>query len=492
MFNTRPDSIILASAAEDTPHYRPGSLIPQSVKRSQAIVRHATSHHVIGIGLGAALGVLLLAITVNMMGLQANALRATPVVTIYDPTTNVTTPLPWGSHQVFGQPSFFAETRDSFIAQAMTFIEVNLAAMQLRYFEAGVLRLSMPIVGKGSVGSWWETPAGIYETTGIAEERFSTTAQTIQPWSITFATNYVIHGQPLYPDGTPVPAERIDGGIRLATKDAAALARLVEVGTPVLVHDRPPLVRPLVFDAPLPDMTAGTYLVAERETGTILAGQAATSVVPIASLTKLMTALVVAESLDLESRITIKEADLTSSIIPRLSGRRSVSLYSLLQLLLVESSNEAADLLAAQLPPGNFVAAMNQKAATLGMADTVFADASGLSVGNVSTAHDLFILMQYLAQQRSFILDLTNQAMVKGVYTPGEFGELVNFNKSTSTHSFRGGKVGETLAAGQTSVSLHAFPVGDTTRDVVVVILGSTARSADLKRLLDFTAERLR
>ncbi len=492
MFDTRPDTVILSSHAEDTPTLTPGMLIPQSVHiaRQERTNRLKSRNSVISVLLAGVCVVLLAELSIS--GLNRNSQRATPLVTIYDNASGVVTPLPWGSHQALSQPSFFFETRDTFIERAITFVEVDLTTLQLRYFEVGVLRLSVPILDKGTTGSWWETPAGIYELTGKQADRFSTTAQTIQPWSIDFATNYRIHGEPLYPDGQSVPPDRAEGGIRLTTSDAETLFELVAIGTPILVHDRPVESRPLIFDAPLPEVTATAYLVADRETGTILASKDVGEVLPVASITKLMTALVAAEQLDLDGRVTVSEANVVTSLIPRLSGRTTVSVYSLLQLLLVESSNEAAEVLMAQLPDQAFVTAMNQKAQALGMTDTQFVDASGLSAGNQSTPYDLFLLMRHIREHRSFILDLTTSASVATAYTAGEFSNLVNFNKSTTTTGFRGGKVGETLAARQTSVSLHEFPAGSVTREVVVVVLGTDTRSADVERLLTFTAARLR
>ncbi len=492
MSDFRPKTVILSSSRDDTPTLHTGLLIPQSVLTRQAN-GHPRWHHAMRLGSLALLAVCVgLLAELGLSGLERNSQRATPLVTIYDTKQDIRTPLPWGSHGALMQASFFTETRDSFIEQSISFIEVDLVAMQLRYFEGGVLRLSVPIVNKGTAGSWWETPAGIYETTGKQTEQFATVAQTILPWSIAFATNYAIHGAPLYPDGRTVEMDRAEGGIQLKTSDAVQLFELVALGTPVLVHDRPEVARPLVYDAPLVGVTAAAYLVADRETGTVLSGQAVNDVLPIASITKLMTALIVAEELDLDARVRVTETNFVASLIPRLADRSSVSVYSLLQLLLVESSNEAAEVLAAQMPAEAMVAAMNKKAQALGMSHTLFVDTSGLSAGNQSTAYDLFLLMRHIREQRSFILDLTSRAAVRTAYTAGEFGPLVNFNTSTSTSSFRGGKVGETLAARQTSVSLHEFPARTATREVVIVVLGTDERTKDIDRLIEFTTERLR
>ena len=117
-------------------------------------------------------------------------------------------------------------------------------------------------------------------------------------------------------------------------------------------------------------------------------------VVPIASITKLMTALIVLESklpLDEPIRITNDDRDGLKGTRSRLTVGMSISRDDLLRLALMASENRAAAALARAYPGGTpaFVAAMNRKAAELGMWRTRFVDGTGLSHGNVSNAQDL-------------------------------------------------------------------------------------------------------
>lgn len=108
---------------------------------------------------------------------------------------------------------------------------------------------------------------------------------------------------------------------------------------------------------------------------------------PIASVTKLMTSLVVIDSgYDLEEKIPYKGY-----------FRRQMSRNDLLSLMLVKSDNQAANALAGSLPGGrdNFIAEMNIKAISLGMSNTHYDDPSGLSAANISTARDLAILLNH-------------------------------------------------------------------------------------------------
>ena len=117
-------------------------------------------------------------------------------------------------------------------------------------------------------------------------------------------------------------------------------------------------------------------------------------VVPIASITKLMTALVVLDSgLPLDEPITIRKEDRDGlkGTRSRLAVGMTVTRDDLLRLALMASENRAAAALARAYPGGTsaFVAAMNQKAVELGMWRSRFVDGTGLSNGNVSNAQDL-------------------------------------------------------------------------------------------------------
>ncbi len=399
-------------------------------------------------------------------------------------------PLNYGVQIALSQPSYFAETRDAFIDAESTFVEIDQSAMTLRYFENGVLALSMPILAKGEAGSLWQTPAGLYQIEAKKEKQFSAVGQMYQPWSITFQGNYVIHGWPEYIDGSGVPPEFTAGGIRLENEDAEALYAKVETGIPVLVHQIDATEEAFVYEPKIPELKTPHYLIADVKSSTVLAASDIDTAAPIASVTKLMTALVAAEHINLDSSVYVHEPTFVQSLIPRLGDRSKVSMYSLLQLLLVESSNEAAEVIAAQLGREEFMDKMNQKARSLGMVHTHFADPSGLSAENTSSLSDLLRLAQYIYTNRSFILELTANQDLKTAHIGGEFGPLVNFNEVEGLENFIGGKVGETIAAGQTSVTLHTLAVKGKTRVLAIIILGSENRNEDVRQLLRYAEER--
>jgi D-alanyl-D-alanine endopeptidase (penicillin-binding protein 7) len=421
--------------------------------------------------------------------LLSSVTEQTPVV-IQNPYTNAQTELNYGVQVAFEQANFFAETRNAFIDQAKTFIEADLATMQLRYFKRGILEQQFPIISKGVKGSWFETPAGLYDIKEKEEKLYSTFGQMYTPWSLTFQGNFIIHGQPFTEDGAKVANDFPGGGIRLTDANAKLLYQLVTIGTPILVHTVPEKPDTFVYEPKIPELDTPHYLIADVETNTVLASSDLDAVAPIASLTKLMTALIAAEYINLDERVSVAQPNFVQSLVPRLSGLGTVSMYSLLQLLLLESSNEAAEVIADQVGRVEFVQHMNDKAQAIGLTNTRFTDPSGIDAGNTSTVRDLLGLIKYIYTTRQFIVDLTANQDLPTAYVTGEFGTLSNFNEVAGLQNFIGGKVGETTAAKQTSITLHKITVKGSERIIAIVLLGSDSRNADVTELLNYATAR--
>jgi len=135
-------------------------------------------------------------------------------------------------------------------------------------------------------------------------------------------------------------------------------------------------------------------LVVENETGKVLVEKNATAVVPIASLTKLMTAMVVLDSkLDMEEPISIDKEDIDTlkHSASRVPVGATISRGDVLQLALMSSDNRAAAALARTYPggPEAFKAAVHAKIKQLGMTSTTIDEPTGLSPNNTSNAADL-------------------------------------------------------------------------------------------------------
>lgn len=138
--------------------------------------------------------------------------------------------------------------------------------------------------------------------------------------------------------------------------------------------------------------SASAMVIAED--GSVIYSKDAETVRPIASVTKLMTAMVILDSgVDLDEKITVTrdDRDLVQLTGSRLEYGATLSRRDMIMLAVMASENRAATALGRTFPGGMpaFVQAMNQKARALGMRDSRFADPAGLSVDNQSTAADL-------------------------------------------------------------------------------------------------------
>lgn len=498
MLKKSDSTIKMVSYADDLPQDGRGTLIPRKKTTfpkhtfAPALAQTSSNH------IGTKVVVLALAIfsflviSVSGYGVLSQVnLASAPSVTILDPYTQKTIALDYGPQVALANSGFFNETRDAFIAEGLTFIELYLPEKQMRFFKNGVLYQSAEILATGESGSWWDTPSGLYKVEKKENNAFVSINQIHLPWKITFQSNFAIHGWPLDLKSRPVTEDFIGGGVRLASDVAEALFHEVKINTPILVYATETERRDsFIYEPMVPELTAPHYFIADIENGTILAANSIYAEVPIASITKLMTAVVAAEQIDLNSRVRVTSPTFVMSLIPRLSDRGSVSMYSLLQLLLVESSNEAAETIAGEIGREKFIENMNVKARQIGMMNSNFADPSGLSAENTSTVADLYKLIKYIYDKRSFILEISANKKVPSAYVGDEFSDLINFNEIKELDNFVGGKVGETLAAGQTSASLHKIPIQGEERIIAIIVLGSSSRVEDVQTLVSYIQQR--
>jgi len=153
------------------------------------------------------------------------------------------------------------------------------------------------------------------------------------------------------------------------------------------------------------DLKSSVALVLDQDTNEVLFSKNSQAVLPIASLTKLMTAVVVAEStLSLDEAIVITDDDVDNEKFSRSRLRVGTQLRreEMLHLALMSSENRAAHALGRTYPGGMavFVAEMNRKARSLGMSDTRYVEPTGLSSRNQSSARDLAILVKAAHEHR--------------------------------------------------------------------------------------------
>jgi D-alanyl-D-alanine endopeptidase (penicillin-binding protein 7) len=148
----------------------------------------------------------------------------------------------------------------------------------------------------------------------------------------------------------------------------------------------------------MPQLASNRVLVVNQDTGEIVFAKNTNTRSPIASITKLMTAMVIIDSqqpLDEVIYITENDVDTIKRTRSRLPIGTSLTRGDMLKLALMSSENRAAYALSSHYPGGRagFVRAMNTKALSLGLMDTHFAEPTGLMYQNVSTAEDLYRLV---------------------------------------------------------------------------------------------------
>ena len=394
--------------------------------------------------------------------------------------------LMYGALPALSDPDYYEEVKNDLISQRVSYIDADLSAMQLTVYTDGIDALHVPILAKGKVGSWWETPAGIYKIGSKEVNHFSSFGEVYMPYSLDFQGNFFIHGWPTYPDGSLVSSTYSGGCIRLSTEDARKVYGLTSVGMPVLVYNAKSAEDSFSYQLKGPTVSADAYLVADANNGKVLLSRNASSSAPVASITKLVTALVATEYINLDKKLIVRPEDIVYTSVPRLKKGQEVSAYDLLFLLLQESSNEAAEVLASELRRVWFVDAMNQKARAIGLTHTTFDDPSGAKE-DFSTPEDLFALLRYIRENRQFVFGITTGEIVESAYGTPAFKNLNNFNViKNAPAKLLGGKIGETLEAGETYAGIFSVKVTGVDREIAIVVLNSSDAEGDARKLLNF------
>jgi D-alanyl-D-alanine endopeptidase (penicillin-binding protein 7) len=258
--------------------------------------------------------------------------------------------------------------------------------------------------------------------------------------------------------------------------------------TPHVVH-----VRKAAVDEP--DLRSSSVFILDATHSSVLYSRHADVALPIASITKLMTALVVlhaGQALDEPIEITREDVSAGKGAYSRLAFGTTLTRGDLLHLALMSSENRAAHALGRHYPGGvpAFVQAMNAQAATLGMTHTRFVDPAGLSSENVASPEDLSKLVM-AASQNSFIRAYSTD---KG-YAVRAGRRRIDFRNTDSlvsnpTWNIVVQKTGYISEAGKCLVMQAIIEE----RTVVIVLLdsfGKYTRVADAKRIKKWMEWRL-
>lgn len=370
-------------------------------------------------------------------------------------------------------------------------ILADLGEMTLTLFEDGKTVKEYPILSKGKPGSLWETPTGSYAIKTKEERHYSTIGNVWMPWSMQFFGNFFIHGWPFYEGGAPVLLGFSGGCIRLSEKDAQELFGQTTLDVPVFVTNGSGYLPSFASGAQdkdffsylskepfhaLPSLSAEGIFVADLETGFVFFEKEPRKAGPIASLSKLMTALVSLEAVNQYQTITIQPEDIAvEGAAGGLVSGKKFRTSELLFPLLLSSSNDAAYAIARTIGVDRFVGLMNEKARSLGLTHTSFADPSGLNAKNQSTPEDLFRLLQYLWTNRRSVIDITKER---------DHAPWRNIHPFAASESFLGGKTGFIPEAKHTMAAIFDVPMSEfASRPIAIVALGSDHIQRDVERL---------
>jgi D-alanyl-D-alanine carboxypeptidase len=455
-------------------------------KKDPILHIHVLDRHVPGIVSDVLLALFILVTGTALYLFNANASNPANILITSQPDENAA--FTFGSWPALQNAEFFQSVKKEFIAQKASFIEADLTEMAIRYYDKGELATEAAITTKGRDGSWWETPAGLYQITTKEKNHFSSFGQVYMPWSMQFQGNFFIHGPTAYPDGTPTPSSYSGGCIRIAMDDAEALYAMAKPGTPVLVfeHSFTGATETIAYEQKQLLDNGAYYVAADLENNFVFAQKKSGARHSIASITKLVAALVAVEYINVEKEVTVSASMLVPTSIPRLYAGEQASVLDLLSLLLMESSNEAASAITAPLGSSRFIELMNKKANAIGMKHSRFVDTSGSDAENISTAEDLFALSKYLYHNRSFLLRMTIGEERRGAYDASRYGNVSNLNAIPGTTGMVGGKMGLSTAAGETMLAVYNITIGGQERPIAIIILGSQNAKEDARTILTY------
>ncbi|MCX6751190.1 MAG: CapA family protein [Candidatus Nomurabacteria bacterium] len=232
-----------------------------------------------------------------------------------------------------------------------------------------------------------------------------------------------------------------------------------------------------------PKVSAKAFLVGDLDTGEIILTKNQDEQYSLASVSKLMTALVATESKSSDDIAKVsKKASATSGKNGNLKIGEKIKITDLIYPLLLESSNDAAEVIAEFFGRDIFLKKMNQEALKLELSKTSFDDPSGLSPKNQSTVFDMFKLAGYLNQKDPNLLQITT----KRSYSNKTHNWFSN-NQFLLENGYLGGKSGYTDVALQTVISTFSVPLSEAgTRHIAITLLQSKDRFKDVENILKY------
>jgi len=364
---------------------------------------------------------------------------------------------------------------------AHTYVWVDVEDMTVSLFSGDQEVLVVPIQRVPPQDSPDALVPGSYTVDAVALVQTSTVAKVRFPSYVKFGDRYALHGVPTEAQGGPLTSDFAGTSVLLRTDDAAKIADFVEEGMMVYVEGPSATLAAVagelaIDDNELPATSAAAYALTDMQTGQTYLLKNGDERYPIASITKLVTAAVASEVVGHGEEVAAP------------NGNRYM-LGDLFYPLLLRSDNGVAQRIAMHVGIDAFIAHMNAYVQAHGMMHTNFGDSSGLSPKNLSTAHDLTLFAKHLSDEKAYLLGITAEASMAITSMTGSVWNVTNQNKLADDPFFRGGKLGYTDEAGQTSLAIFNVPLGSETRPIAVIVLQSKDWKQDTRTLLQWLVD---
>jgi serine-type D-Ala-D-Ala carboxypeptidase (penicillin-binding protein 5/6) len=238
----------------------------------------------------------------------------------------------------------------------------------------------------------------------------------------------------------------------------------------------------------VPNLSAKSVLVYDLSNDRTIFERSPSKRLPMASLTKIMTAIVALENRKDDDRYVVSEISLVGENSMGLSAGEVLSLEELLYGLLLPSGNDAAEVIAVNHRTGRdgFISDMNKKAASLGLTDTKFNNPSGLQDGDAqyTTAYDLLVITRYALENFPEFVRIVATAE-HGIPATSDHNGYHLYNETnllTTYEGVKGVKTGYTPAAGLCLVTYLDYRG----HKIIAILLNSENRREEMKNLLDY------
>lgn len=255
----------------------------------------------------------------------------------------------------------------------------------------------------------------------------------------------------------------------------------------------PSLGNKVLTELQAPNISAGSALIYDTTSKQVLYSKDPKQRLPMASLTKVMTAVIALENKKKDDRYRVLQEDLIGEDSMGLTAGETLTLSDLLYGIMLNSGNDAAETLATNFPKGRnaFIKAMNDKIKTLGLSDTNFTNPSGLEGDGkqYTTVYDLLVITQYALTNfplfdqvvSTFDYNIPYSSLHKAFYLENQTNLL------TSYPGVKGVKTGYTPEAGLCLITYLDYDG----HKIIGVILGSDDRRGEMIELLDYSLETL-